>query len=244
MDLQKVDTLLKATPTPTTKTVEPTPTTPTTPTTPNRQTAEALAFIEFYFWEKGKLPSSALLKMKGLDVDVYSISEQLEARNLPVYPPVGKKTDAVLSEDVTYDGLDPMFMLACNRVMNVNDVRSLATKLKDVGLTVGQWNAFLADPVNQKYAKERISNLGTSISINAQLGLGKAVATGDLNAIKYYHEFSGEFRPGAEEALNLKMVIMVLMEILVRFVDPKVMPQIADELEGALNIKGAIEAKG
>ena len=220
-----------------------------------------ITFIEIYFWEKGALPPRSLLALKKLckaDYDLTELNEALTNRGLPEYstPPeinldingnekaantsqelegVGKNQQAVEIEGLELEFIpDPKAILAANVVLNVSDKRSLAAKLKAVGITVAQWNAFLADPEFANYVKHRANKLSDQFSLNAKLGLGSLIGSGDLNAIKYWHEFSGEYKPNQEEILNLKMIISLLMEILVNYVEPQRLPALANELESAL----------
>lgn len=223
---------------------------------------EALTFIELHFYAKGSTPTQDLLKLKGFKDEPFTLNDALEGRNLPLYtkpkPPtkelglfdlgaVGKEKsliplDPLLLELGFTEEPEPAFILAVGRVANISDKRSLASKLKEVEVSVGQWNAWLAKPEYRKYVRNRVEQVAENFSTTAKLGLGTLIGNNDLNAIKYWHEFSGEYKPNQDEVMNLKMVVMLLMEILVKYVEPAKMPLIADELETALpvGLKGAL----
>jgi hypothetical protein len=64
------------------------------------------------------------------------------------------------------------------------------------------------------------------------MGLARLIQKDDLQAIKYYHELTGRFKPQlSENNMNLQFMIITLLEILVKHVDPSIIDVIATELE-------------
>ena len=156
----------------------------------------------------------------------------LEARGLPFY------TTTLPGE------IDPTFVAAVNLMVDPGDRRSTGAKLKLLGRTTAWWNAQLRRKTNRDYYRRQLERVfDEDIKDVAKTSLAALVGERDLSAIKYYHEFTGEFSPQAHEVYNLQLIIQVLMEILAKHVGTTVLASVADELEksGVLQIGGKSE---
>lgn len=131
--------------------------------------------------------------------------------------------------------LDPYFVLAVGLVVDYNDKRSMKVKLEAAGLTSKRWNFLLTKPDHEAYFSQRVSQIFSTVGNQASLGLAKLVGGADLNAIKYYNELVGTYRPNQESLLNLTMIIGRLMEILVKYVEPKALEAIATEFDNVIS---------
>lgn len=193
----------------------------------------AVAEIEQYFWKNGELPSFTPLLEQGITVEEIKdvINPKLRGRGIPTYSftrvlreftPVGNKE------------LDPLFVLTCN-VMCKASSKSKGAKFKDLstlGVNEAMWNAWLSIPSYFEYAKELMEiQFQTVTDVDAKMGIARNVANGDLQSIKYYHEFTNRYRPQDANAVNLMGLIGALMEILARNVTAEVFDRIAGELE-------------
>jgi len=143
--------------------------------------------------------------------------------------------------------LTPVQYAAAHTYMNTNDTRSLKTKLLDLGVTTGQFNAWM----KAKYFKEYIAQLanelfGGSLPIAHRALLAK-VAQGDIRAIKLYYDkygFGADMQTSNEG--DLRQVVMKLVEVVQTHVkDQDVLRQIARDFEESMpdgnTIRGEIE---
>jgi hypothetical protein len=155
-----------------------------------------------------------------------AINKALEKRELPIYDPwrrIPKK-----------DELDPQFVIAVNFLVDVSDKRSKAIKLKAVGLTTHKFNVLLKSKANKHYYETRAEEAFNNVQPVAKTSLGRLVDSGDLQAIKYFHEFTGIHDPNRELNQNLNKLISLFMEVLVRHVDPKLIDTIASEFDAKI----------
>lgn len=185
----------------------------------------------------------------------YTINEALKAEHLPEYfthpslhepaltpiktRPVGRGRSSRTEND-----LEVLQKAAIRLVVDVYDKRSLKAKLQSIGLTTIIWNQWLKERTFQSVLKREIDKHFGGLETDAKLSLARLVIDGDLQAIKYYHEFTGIYRPGLENetVLNLSKVLAKMMEILVKYVEPEKLESLADELEASV-FGNAIEVK-
>jgi len=192
---------------------------------------EATAEIEKYFWVNSELPSFTKFVENGISLQEIQdiINPKLAKRGLPVYSFRSIKVQSPVGTE-----FDPRFVLACN-VMCKATGRSKGAKFKDLstlGVNESMWNAWLSIPSYFEYAKNLMEIQFQSVTdIDAKMGIARNVANGDLQAIKYYHEFTNRYRPQDQNSINLVGLIAALMEILSRNVSNDVMDRIAGELE-------------
>lgn len=200
---------------------------------------EIITFIESVYWlsKKAPLPQEIIerFELDGLtELKVYYevIEEPLKNRGVklqPLYPPVKTKRSEF--------EIDPVFGLAVTIICDTADKRSTSAKLKAIGLTTKQWQALLRKPEHDDYFQKRLNEAFGQTEQNAKLSLAKNVEAGDLPSIKYYHEFTGKYRPNNETALNLAFLLGRLMEILAKRIEPGLLAEIADEIDTVLEIK-------
>jgi len=195
-----------------------------------------LTELEVKFWMNGEFPSeqslielfstaedrlSALSVLRDADLNLH-----LSNRGLPAFT------------DRSARGFNPEAVLAANMITDIYDKRSIGAKLKSLNLNTRQWNGFLKDKEFKLYFQSLVQQrFDGDVSDIAKIGLGKLVENADLNAIKYFHELTGEYRPQNEEVMQLNMIIARMMEVLAKFVSPEVLGQVANELEGAIEVK-------
>lgn len=199
---------------------------------------DILTYYESMFWLNSSVPSHSDVKerfeLSDKEFETYYdlVQEPLKNRGVklgPLHPPVKKKRGEI--------GIDPFFAMACTLICDTADKRSTAAKLKTLGLTTKQWQALLRVPGNNEYFQKRLNIAFGDTENSAKLALAKNVESGDLQSIKYYHEFTGKFRPQNETNLNLVFLLGRLMEILSKRIDPAVLAEIADEIETIIDVK-------
>jgi len=174
----------------------------------------AATLYEQQFWTDGFYGEISTEKFNPKEVNAL-----LESRGLPS---LFKKTA---------NGLDPRFVVACDLLCDTLDKKSKAIKLKSVGLSTRQWNAFLRLNEYKLYWKKKVDITFKDADESAKLSLSKNLEAGDLQSIKYYYEFTGQHDPNREIASNLNKLINLFMEVLVRYVDPSVLQQITSEFD-------------
>lgn len=184
--------------------------------------------IEARFWLLGEYPSAQqlneLYKIDFTDLKqlLPRINKALEKRELAPFNPFKKPSK---------DELDPSFVIAVNSLVDISDKRSKVIKLKAVGLTTQKFNVLLRNSLNKKYYESRAEEAFKNVAPVAKTSLGKLVEVGDLQAIKYYHEFTGEHDPNREINNNLTKMIALLMEILIKHVNKETVEAISREFD-------------
>lgn len=183
-----------------------------------------LAFAESHYRSYRTMPPVALLlefwPTSEKFLDSQEFIKQLMLRGLP------------WDEVLTPDGFPVHFINAANLLLDHVDRRSKAAKLKSLGISSRQWNMWMKLPTCRQYFEREVDEVFKVITpIDSKQSLSRAVEAGDLNAIKYFNEFNGTYRPGQESLLNLAAILAKVMEILVKYVDPQVLPQVATELD-------------
>jgi hypothetical protein len=190
-----------------------------------------ISYLEAAYWMDGFYPNFSALKRSFPDVPsadlklaLESLTEALSNRGLPAF---FSETKFSANEP------DPEFLLACNSVLDLTDQRSVTAKLKEFGFTTKKWQGWLKRKPNREYFDKLFEERFADVDTNAKLALSKNVMSGDLQSIKYYHEFTGKFRPSSQaEVIVLSQLVVRLMEILAKYVEPDVLAQVADEIEG------------
>ena len=183
--------------------------------------------IEARYWLIGEYPDGQTinnlydLDFTTLKVYLPSINKALAKRELPTYDPFKRPKEE----------LDPEFVVAVNFLVDISDKRSKAVKLKAVGLTTQRFNVLLKNRLNRTYYESRAEEAFNNVAPVAKTSLGKLVDSGDLQAIKYYHEFTNIHDPNKELNLNLNKLISLFMEVLIKHVSPQVIDVISQEFD-------------
>lgn len=200
-----------------------------------------LTYIDSNYWLAEDIPNKAEicnrfdLTLKELEPYYEAVIEPLGNRGIKLpsfHPPV--KIRKGLDKEFEPD---PLFVLATSIITDTIDKRSTAAKLKGLSLTSKQWQALLKIPGHKEYFEKRLNLAFNDTHQTSLLSLSKNVEAGDLQSIKYFHEFTGKYRPQTETVINLSIIIGRLMEILSKRLSPEDLNQIADEFDSVLNIK-------
>lgn len=156
------------------------------------------------------------------------LTDRLQSRGLPKYvlPPT---KDNPLYSGWTYK-FDPRFVMAVNIVTNVTDKRTKAAKLNEVGVAMAEWDAWLTNLEYYQYYQNLVEIRWNQVDETAKLQIIRSIESGDLPAIKYYHEYTGKFSPSTQIQVNMGVVIARVIETLTRFVEPAKLDEIASAL--------------
>lgn len=120
---------------------------------------------------------------------------------------------------------------ALSYILDYHDKRPIRLKLKDINVTTHEYQEWLQQENFQRVLRKELDLRFKNLDIDAKLGLSRLILEGDLNAIKYYYEFTGLYRPQTETQVNLTVIIAKLMDVLVRHVNPESLDTIASEIE-------------
>jgi hypothetical protein len=149
----------------------------------------------------------------------------------------------------TYYELDPNFVAAVRLLLDVSDKRSKVAKLTEAGLTSAQFTAKMRTKRHREYYTTQLEKVfDEDVAEDAKLAIARGIQVGDLSAVKYYHEFTGKYRPNEQANMNELFVAFTqaVMQSLARHVATDVINIIAAELREAPAISrvlGAIETQ-
>lgn len=115
-------------------------------------------------------------------------------------------------------------------VANLSDRRSLQGKLKALGVTTTQWNAWKKQSAFRNFLYSQLTDDFDSSLDRALSGLMKAVDTGNPRAVELYLEMTGR-QPTANER-NYRVAISRIVESITRHVkDPTTIAALRDDFE-------------
>lgn len=184
----------------------------------------------------GEYPRPKYL-MESFEIDEFALKEIINSVN-KVLPTRGLPEYTFEIDPKKANELDPFFVMAVDLVLDFHDKRSIAVKLKDVGLTTKQWKAFLRRKTHKEYFAKRMDMEWGDVDSIAKMSLMKAAESGDLQSIKYALELNGTYRPNQELLLNVGVIIGKLMEVLTRYLPPDQLRLVADDFDSVLNSTG------
>lgn len=198
-----------------------------------------VAAIEQYWTMNGCFPEHALLErefklVSGSLLQVLSHpTVEIALENRGIDP---AKTNAFLS---------PEQVAAVQLVLgSVGDRRSLGTKLRTLGLTEAKWRGWLKQKKFKTYLQQQSELHFQDFLPEARIALTQAVAKGDVNAIKFYYEVTGEYR--RDDSLpDVRVMMIRVLEAVQKHVSPEQLAAISGEfdaiLEGRVNNVRAIK---
>jgi len=204
---------------------------------------EYVTFVERFFYTFKKLPTRKDFELQFQQIKdnilpktledwqhlLLELQEPLQARGLPVY-------------DVPPQYLQPNFVLAVGLVLNVYDKRAIAAKLKEANLTTKQWVNLLRIQSNRDYFQSRLNEIfDEDAQSDAKVALHKLIVSGDLPAIKHFHELQNIYRPEHNTQQSLITALQAIMEILAKYVTPEILGRVANDIRSSSQF--AIESK-
>lgn len=140
--------------------------------------------------------------------------------------------------------LTPLQLIAVNMMLDLIDQRSEKKKLQDIGVSTAQWQMWLKDPTFAKYLHQRAEAMLGDHQHEAQLALLDKIRMGDINAIKYYNEMTGKYKPETASSPSTNMVtdfkqllIRILEVINDEVNDPTVAFKIAERFKSLISMQ-------
>lgn len=177
-------------------------------------------------------PSEVNPKLKELGLPlVPSLKEQAEQAKLAQMLDIGAAHSVTKANNSGGVGKHTRQRTAISYILDYHDKRPIRSKLKDINVTTHEYQEWLKEAEFHSLMTRELQARFKNVDIDAHLGLSRLVLDGDLNAIKYYFEFTGKYRPNTETQINITVVLAKLMDVLVRHVDSEVLDAIANSIE-------------
>jgi len=139
------------------------------------------------------------------------------------------------------DELHPKYPLsaeqlaAVNVLLDFNDSRSQAAKLRSLGIPTVKYNNWLRNPHFQEYIRFRAEYLLNNTGHEAHVALMRNIQRGNQRSIEYYNEMIGRYNPRIQEDRNITLILVRLVEVIQRHIkDPEVLRAIAADFNDIL----------
>jgi hypothetical protein len=131
-------------------------------------------------------------------------------------------------------GLTPQQATAIVLLSNPEDRRTVASKLRDIGVPYGTFQNWMRQPLFSRLYKERLENLlSDSVPAAIQTVVANAEA-GDQRSAEFLLKMSGRYDPQAIEANNARVVVLKLLELIQEHAPKDVQDKIRRGLDGTL----------
>lgn len=207
------------------------PTSPSSPEFLSDRQMDIVFFVERYHALEGKVPSSDIIHQR---FDLF----EGEYESFASHPLVAK---SMKHRGITFpaaeDVLSPEQMSAIAAMLDYTDRRSDEKKLRDVGITTRQWTTWMLDDQFAEYLSNRSERMLLASKHEAHKGLLKGVRNGNVASVKYMNEMTGRYNPEADNNVNIRALLMGMIEILQRHIsDPIILHGIATEMMNAAAI--------
>lgn len=140
-------------------------------------------------------------------------------------------------------GLDTRQMLALQAVMSSGGKESLNQRLKKIGVARTTWDAWMKDGQFASYVTAMGNDALTEAIPVMKTSLVNLATSGDLNAIRFALEVTGEYNPANQAVIEVRTVLAQVVEIISKHVtDPEALTRIGFELSGL--VPGSNVTKG
>ena len=198
------------------------------------QFRNAVAAAYTFYRQTGKLPSvTDLANVHGaIDRKTYSgIILTDEFKTALAYRGIEWNEDAGLS-------LEQQSVLL--KLADFTDRRSLGVKLKELGVPMARYQAWLKHPAFRKATNDQAESVLQEAVAPALTALAGKAAAGEDRAIDKVLEISGRWNPNAQSVEDARVVVMTLLEAIIKHVpDADVRKAIMSEVSLAA---GTLEA--
>ncbi len=193
----------------------------------NEITREERKLVDFYElqWHMGKRIPTVTETAKYLEAKVTEVNYWLTRKCVQT----ALKTRGIPWQQTARDSLSEQQIAAAVTVMNFIDQRSIEDKLDQLGIQPATYYAWQQNPQFKSFLAELANNNLGNIRPTAITELGKKVAEGNMQAIKYYLDASGDLvnndAPASE--ILLRMVIEIIQK---HVKDPRIITAIAQDI--------------
>lgn len=131
-------------------------------------------------------------------------------------------------------GLTPQQATAITLLTNPEDRRTVASKLRDIGVPYATFQNWMRDPLFSRLYKDRMENLLGDIVPSAIMAVAANVEAGDQRAAEFALKMTGRYDPAAIEANNARTVVLRLLELIQMYAPKEVQDKIRAGLDGTL----------
>lgn len=176
------------------------------------QFRNAVAAAYTFYRQSGKLPSvTDLATVHGaIDRKTYSgIVLTDEFKQALLYRGIQWNEEAGLS-------LEQQSVLL--KLADFTDRRSLGVKLKELGVPMARYQAWLKHPLFRKATNEQAEAVLQEAVAPALTALAGKAAAGEDRAIDKVLEISGRWNPNAQSVEDARVVVMTLLEAIIKYV--------------------------
>jgi hypothetical protein len=182
-------------------------------------------FEQFYVINDGKVPTNEQVAI-ALGWSVATVVSLLEHKDLQK---MLERRGIPWAENATAGHLTPTQVAVAVTTTNFADTRPLNQKLDSLGVLPAQYQGWLQEATFRDFVNECADKTLQNVRPQAVTAFAQQVASGDLNAFKYFNEITGQF--SSPETQNLKALLQLTIETIQRHVkDPKVLAAIAQDL--------------
>lgn len=200
---------------------------------------EGITYIEQCYFIHGTLPTDeAMADVIGVSVPTVkswwkndSFQLVLRQKGLPVDERISGRRREVLT---------PEQLAVANKVLNLQDRRSLREKLEETGVSVQKYQIWRRNPTFMAYMQKRAEALFSDGKDSAYMNLMKNVEGGSLDAAKLFFEMTGIYNPKISVELNVDAIMVRVIEIIQRRVkDPATLEAIASDIDALVSGQSA-----
>lgn len=127
------------------------------------------------------------------------------------------------------------------KLQDYTDRRSLGVKLRELGVPMPKYQAWLKQPLFRKAMNDAAESVLSEAVAPALMALSGKAAAGEDRAIEKLLEISGRWNPNAQSVEDARVVVMTMMEAIIKHVpDPEVRKAIMSEVSLAAGTLGAL----
>lgn len=133
-------------------------------------------------------------------------------------------------------GLTDEQLYALTILQDPTDRRTTSAKLKEVGISMAKYQAWMRNPVFSGYLNTQAEhNIGDAVQMALNRLVGNAEA-GDQRAIEKLLEISGRWNPQQQELQNARTVVLTFMEVIQAEIEDKaLLARINERVRGKLD---------
>ena len=128
--------------------------------------------------------------------------------------------------------LSPEQYFAVGIITDPSNRKTLAVKLKQAGISYGQYRGWLKQPHFRDYiSKVTEDMLGEHVQ-DVHTRVVERATSGDMAAIKLYYELTGRHDPQRQQMVDLQGIIGLMLEVITRYVpDTKALSSITKDID-------------
>lgn len=185
-----------------------------------------VAAVDLLYRQTGAVPS---------EKDVLRHWEGFHPKTVQIAMASDEIRDALQIRGIQWDvklGLNAEQLNALLLLQDPTDLRSTSAKLKDIGVPMARYRAWMRNPgFAKQMTQQSEANLGDAVQMALNKLIGNAEA-GDMRAIEKILEISGRWNPQQTEVENARQVVMIVLEALEKHASPEVLRSVMEEVQG------------